>query len=66
MAGTSAALFGQPIVNLGPDRVECAQFTLDAGNPGASYLWSDNTTQQTLLASTSGYFWVDVTDVSGT
>ncbi len=63
---TSSALLAQPLVNLGPDRVECNQVTLDAGNPGATFNWSNGMTQQTILASSSGYYWVDVTDGSGT
>jgi hypothetical protein len=33
---------------------------LDAGNPGATFLWSDGSTGQTLLADT-GMYWVQVT-----
>lgn len=66
LLGINAPLLSQPIVNLGPDRVECGQVTLDAGNAGASFLWNDGTTQQTLLASSSGLFWVEVSDGSGT
>lgn len=64
--GSSTALFAQPLVNLGPDRVECGQITLDAGNPGAVFNWSNGMIQQSILASTSGYYWVDVTDGNGT
>ncbi len=68
------ALFGlitvsqaQPIVQLGPDTVLCgSSYLLDAGNPSAtSYLWSDGSSSQTLLVTTSGIYWVDVTDGSG-
>lgn len=64
--GLSSVLLSQPIVNLGPDRIACGQITLDAGNSGATFAWSNAMTQQTILASTSGYYWVDVTDGSGT
>ncbi len=41
------------------------QFTLDAGNPGASFLWSDNSTVQSLVVNTSGTYTVTVTDSRG-
>lgn len=58
--------FAQPTVNLGPNTFACDSYTLDAGNAGATYLWSTNETAQTIVVSTSGTYWVDVTDVSGT
>jgi len=40
--------------------------TLNAGNSGAIYLWSDSSTAQTLMVSAGGTYWVTVTDpVSG-
>ncbi|MFC1732487.1 T9SS type A sorting domain-containing protein [candidate division KSB1 bacterium] len=56
-----------PIVNLGPDTAYCAgnSVTLDAGSGYASYLWSDNSTSQTLIASTPGTYSVTVTDQYG-
>ena len=56
----------QPVVNLGPDLGACDSITLDAGNPGASFLWNTNETSQTITVSSSGIYWVDVTDGSGT
>lgn len=55
-----------PIVNLGPDRVECtdSSYTIDAGPGFASYLWSNGSTNQTLTVSISGSFWVEVVDSS--
>ncbi|MBL8002546.1 MAG: hypothetical protein JNL05_11335 [Flavobacteriales bacterium] len=47
-------------VDLGPDTTSCDPLLLDAGNPGASYLWSDGSTGQTLQADT-GTYWVQVT-----
>ncbi len=43
-----------PFVNLGPDTTLCQGQTilLDAANNGATYLWSNGTTQSTLLVST--------------
>jgi len=59
-------LFAQPIVELGPDTVACGSILLDAGNPGATYLWSTGDNTQTVLISQSDTIWVDVTDGSGT
>ena len=54
-----------PEVNLGDDQLLCGveEYELDAGNPGATYLWSTGETTQTILASGSGNtsFWVNVT-----
>ncbi len=50
-------------VNLGSDATICFgnALTLDAGNPGASYVWSTGATTQTIVVSTSGTYAVDVT-----
>ncbi len=50
----------QPLVNLGNDTVFCKglTYTLDAGNPGTSYLWSTGETTQTITVSTTGIYWV--------
>ena len=54
-----------PTVSLGVDSVQCGgSIVLDAGNVGASYLWSDNTSAQTLSASASGQYYVTVTDAN--
>jgi len=56
-----------PVVNLGNDTVFCHgnTLTLDAGNPGASYRWNDNSTNQTLIAGNTGTYSVVVTDGFG-
>jgi hypothetical protein len=52
-----------PVVSLGTDITQCGgTVTLDAGNTGATYLWSDASTSQTLTVSTSGTYSVTVTD----
>ena len=55
-----------PTVNLGVDRAICqgATTTLDAGS-FASYLWSDNSTSQTLVTGSAGNYSVTVTDLHG-
>jgi len=51
-----------PFVQLGIDTTICEKTTLllDAGNPGATYLWQDNSTNQTLLAGNPGSYFVKV------
>ncbi|MBX3241695.1 MAG: PKD domain-containing protein [Chitinophagaceae bacterium] len=53
-------------VDLGNDTTLCFgnTITLDAGNPGASYLWSTGATTQTIVVSASGTYWVKVTSCS--
>ena len=64
----------QPYVNLGsPDTVVCVYDTivLDAGNPGASYLWSNGSTEKQVRVGSTGIgfdiktFSVMVTEESG-
>ncbi|HEY1041091.1 MAG TPA: hypothetical protein VGF30_16885, partial [Bacteroidia bacterium] len=52
-----------PVVNLGADITQCGgNVALDAGNTGASYLWSNLVTTQTIQVSTGGTYIVEVTD----
>lgn len=54
-----------PVVALGSDITQCeGTATLDAGNPGQSYLWSDNSSAQTLVVNATGTYYVTVTDIS--
>jgi len=49
------------VVDLGPDITTCDPISiLDAGIIGANYLWSDNSTDQTLTVNASGTYWVNV------
>ncbi len=65
-------MYNLPMVNLGEDMEVCANdaVLLDAGNPGATYLWSTGETTQTIVADTTGTgigvaeFWVQVTDIN--
>jgi hypothetical protein len=57
-------VFPYPIVNLGADTTICvlpSQVLLDAGNPGATYLWSDSSSNSTVVADPPGLWWVNVT-----
>jgi peptidyl-prolyl cis-trans isomerase B (cyclophilin B) len=53
-------------INLGNDTtiVEGASVILDAGNPGAGYLWSTGEQSRTIEADTAGTYWVRVTSCS--
>lgn len=56
-----------PTVSLGADDSLCigSSTVLDAGLGFSSYLWSDGSTNQTLLVSAAGTYSVTVTDASG-
>ncbi|MEM7659175.1 MAG: hypothetical protein AAF399_23850, partial [Bacteroidota bacterium] len=61
-----SSLLAQPIVDLGPDLSACDSAVLDAGNAGATYVWNTTETSQTITITSSGMYWVDVTDGGGT
>ena len=55
-------------VALGADKSICVgepAVTFNAGNTGATFLWSDGSNAQTLTTATAGTYTVAVTDVSG-
>ncbi len=57
-----------PVVNLGPDSIACngSAVVLDAGaGTGLNYLWSNNSTGQTLSVISNGVYSVLVTDANG-
>ncbi|MBS1689177.1 MAG: hypothetical protein JSS96_10665, partial [Bacteroidetes bacterium] len=56
------AVRNKPAVDLGTDRTMCESptFTLDAGNPGAKYLWSTGDTTQAIHVTSSGIYSVNV------
>lgn len=62
----NVTIYPVPSVDLGYDVNQCGgSVTLNAGNNGASYLWSDNSANQTLVVSASGIYRVTVTSVDG-
>lgn len=66
--GTFEILNTNPVVELGNDTIICAgeTLTLDAGNPGSTYIWSNsNNFTQTLNVTTAGSYIVYVTDPAG-
>lgn len=54
-------------VNIGVDTVLCPgdSVTLNAGNPGMTYLWSTGATTQTIIAKTAGTYTVTVRNSQG-
>ncbi|QEC66065.1 gliding motility-associated C-terminal domain-containing protein [Panacibacter ginsenosidivorans] len=54
-----------PVVYLGNDTTVCSQnLLLNAGNPGATYVWQDGTTAQTFNVASSGSYKVQVKDIN--
>ncbi|MFN6038916.1 MAG: GEVED domain-containing protein [Bacteroidota bacterium] len=59
----SLVLTPTPIVNLGGDTSLCGgNIILDAQNTGSTYLWSDGSSFPIIFVSTTGTYWVDVTN----
>lgn len=56
-----------PVADLGNDTMICQGnfITLDAGNVTSTYLWSNDSTTQTILVDAAGSYWVQVTDTVG-
>ncbi len=54
-----------PAVNIGPDTTVCGGIVLSAQTAGATYLWNDNSTQNTLGVTATGIYSVVVTDANG-
>ena len=56
-----------PSVYLGPDTSYCSaqSVTLNAGNPGSTYSWSNGATSQTINVNSTDDYFVDVTNAHG-
>jgi MAM domain, meprin/A5/mu/PKD domain/Secretion system C-terminal sorting domain len=67
LSDTIALVVGAiPTVNLGPDTAACGQLVVDAGNPGASYVWNGTPSPlSTILVVNSGPIDVLVTNAAG-
>jgi hypothetical protein len=64
--GLAVTVDQMPVVNLGPNITQCGtSVVLNAGNPGASYLWSSAATTQTINVNISGTYSVVVTSPGG-
>lgn len=57
-----------PTVNLGNDTAFClgGQVLLSVDTVFDSYLWQDNSTSNTMMATTAGVYWLQVTNQCGT
>lgn len=58
-------LKGAVAPNLGLDRAACGSLVVDAGYPGASYVWSTGETSRTVTVTSSGLYSVQVLDPNG-
>jgi hypothetical protein len=60
------SIYSLPIVNLGPDTNICLgdNYTLNALNNGASYVWTGGSTNQTLIIDSAGTYGVTITDAN--
>ncbi len=61
-ASNTNEVFDDPFIDLGGNVSGCDTYTLDAQNIGCTYLWSDGSTAQTLLVSSSGNYSVTITN----
>ena len=66
MTGSATIVINQPpVVNLGAAVTQCGgTVTLNAGNAGDTFLWSDNSGLQTDVVSATGNYSVTVTDAN--
>ncbi|MCK5846429.1 MAG: PKD domain-containing protein, partial [Bacteroidales bacterium] len=59
-------IFALPQINFPTSVHTCSStYILDAQNIGSNYLWSDNSTNQTLAISQAGTYYVEITDNNG-
>ncbi|MCW3071282.1 MAG: hypothetical protein JWO44_1172 [Bacteroidetes bacterium] len=65
LSGVHVINSGNPVVNLGPDTTHCGPLVLNAGNPGASYVWQDASTAQSFTVTSGSSYYVTVTDANG-
>jgi hypothetical protein len=69
VATATVTVHNTPVVDLGNDTAVCKNEmnskVLNAGNAGSSYVWNNNTTNQTLTVAHTGTFWVRVTNSNG-
>lgn len=68
-AEVTVMVYDYPVVDLGPDEILCGEnmFSLNAGNPDATFLWSTGAESQTIVAEGTGptTVWVNVTSENG-
>lgn len=61
------SLFDIPYIDLGPDQTICEEenYLISPYTNGTSYLWSDGSTNPTLMIDTSGIYWCQATNNCG-
>lgn len=59
---SSITSLATPVLDLGPNTTVCDEVTLNALNPGSTYLWSTGESTQTISVTTSGTYSVTVTN----
>ncbi|CAN5620169.1 hypothetical protein BH11BAC1_BH11BAC1_06150 [soil metagenome] len=61
------SVFSLPSLNLGNDTSICgnSNLSLNASSGFNSYLWQDNSSDSLLVVSSTGNYWVEVTDIHG-
>ena len=57
----STQVLQHPVADLGTNKSACSSYTLDAQNAGSTFLWSNGSTNQTLIVSTTGDYSVTIT-----
>lgn len=62
--GITVVDYINPVVNLGNDTTVCEDIVLDAQNAGSTYLWSTTGSSQIETITTSGTYYVEVTDTN--
>ncbi len=64
----SVLLYPSPIINLGADAYICGSggsLSLNAGNPGSTYVWNTTQTTQIITVTSAGSYWVTATNFYG-
>ncbi|MEO0895149.1 MAG: T9SS type A sorting domain-containing protein [Bacteroidota bacterium] len=51
-----------PVISLPDSVAECDNATLDAGNPGSTYLWSTGSTNRNITVDSTGLYSINVTN----
>jgi len=59
---TTVSTLETPLIDLPENGTFCDELELDAGNPGATYLWSTGATTQEIIVTESGTYSVTVTN----
>lgn len=63
--GTTVIVSANPVVALGNDTAGCSMHTVDAGNAGSTFLWSNGDTTQMVMVMMTANLTVTVTNTDG-